>query len=123
MRLLSVGPRIHDSERKLVASEPLRVRLASLGSYRKTVVVDRDSQTISIERRVGWFFLTRWQIQFHEVQAVTYGYCDLNRPTAADFSNTSDDSYDQFRVGLRLRDGSDIKLFDFEGNGEFQNDS
>jgi hypothetical protein len=123
MKIIALGYRVARTAGRLVVREPLRIRILLLGAYSHQVVLDSTSQTIVIDRRIAWLHATRQKIPFADVRAVTYGYDNLARPPAAAIFGSAGDSFDHFSVGLKLVDGSELTLFDFVGEGGFQNDS
>ena len=123
MSILSIGPRITRTCERLEARESLWIRILLCGAYLRTARVDRPTKTISIQRRVGWFFNSSRKIAMGDVKAITYDYRDLARPIGADIVGTAHDSSDCFTVGLLLRDGSTIDLFEFVGEGDFRNET
>ncbi|GIW92275.1 MAG: hypothetical protein KatS3mg110_0316 [Pirellulaceae bacterium] len=118
MRLLSICPRIRKKSGRLVASTAWILRLLLLGTTYRKVVVDPNTRTISIYSRYLWLVRRRRVISFGEIQAVTYGYEDL---AIASLFSYAHDSIDCFSVGLRLKDGMEIGLFNFVGEGTFSN--
>jgi hypothetical protein len=87
------------------------------------VVFDGDARTITIERSIAWGPAKRRVLSFDHVQAVVYGYRDLNEPYTSGFWADAWDSYDHFTVGLRLTNQAELHLFDFVGEGGWQNES
>ena len=118
-RLLSVCPRIKKAGRRLVASTAWTLRLLTLGTLYRQVVVDPKKEVVLLQRRYLWLFVRRRRIPFHFIKAVTYGYQDL---AVGEPWTWAHDSYDLFRVGLRLHDLEDVHLFFFYGDGTFTND-
>ncbi len=116
---LSVCPRVRKSHGKLVAESAWGVRIASLGSYYRKVVVDPKKEELSIHRRYLWAIRKRRRVRFGAIQAVTYGYQDWSTDASWSWAH---DSTDLFSVGLRLHGGGDQHLFYFYGDGTFQND-
>jgi hypothetical protein len=116
--LLSVCPCIRKSEGKLVAATALRLRILTLGATYREVVVDPKNQELTIYRRYFWFFPRRRRVRFGAIEAVAYGYQDWG---GASWS-WAHDSVDLYSVRLRLRDGDELHLFYFYGDGTFTND-
>lgn len=95
------------------------VRVLTLGLLLRRVVVDRESQTIHIERRTCWLFHSARRLPFGRVAAVTYGYEDVH-PFAGIAS--THDAVDRYIVGLRVAGEEELRLFYFLGDGVFTND-
>lgn len=119
MRLLSICPRVRKESGRLVATTAWRLRLLTVGMVYRRIVVDPDSKTITIFRSLLWFLRRTRKIPFSHIDAVTYGYVDFS---PASFLAYAHDSFDWFTVGLRETDNSEMKLFDFIGDGTFGND-
>ena len=118
MRLFSICPRVRKRGGCIVAVTAWRIRLLFLGAlYRKTII-DPRNRVISIRSRYLWLISRERQVPFSDIQAVTYGYEDMS----TDLLSYAHDTFDWFSVGLRLRDDSEVRLFNFIGDGTFQND-
>ncbi len=118
-RLFSLCPRIRKDEDRLVASTPWRLRLLTLGTFFRQVIVDPDRKEVIIRRRYFWLFPRERRIPFEAVRGVTYGYQDVT-PGASWF--WAHDSTDLFRVGLKLDRLDEVHLLSFFGDGTFTND-
>jgi hypothetical protein len=117
---LSVGPSIHKRKGKLIARTPWPIRLLTLGLSRREVMVDPRRQVVVVRRRRFWFRRRRLVVPFGLVKSVTYRYAESSeRP----WWGTAGDSFDVFTVSLRLHDFSDVHLFTFLGDGEYENRS
>jgi hypothetical protein len=117
---LTFRPRIRERDDKLVASTSYRVWLLTLGLSNREVVIDPDRKEAILRRRRFWFWRRRRVIPFDRIKSVTYRYADSSvRP----FWGTAGSTFDIYTVGLRLHDFSDVHLFSFFGEGEFENRS
>ena len=116
---ISVCPRIKADENRLTASTSWLVRIFGLGLLWRQIIVDRGSQTVTVEQRTAWFFQRTHILSFGQIAAVTYGYEDVN-PLAI-FSSTHD-AVDRYVVGLRVVGRDEVRLFSFLGDGVFTND-
>jgi hypothetical protein len=117
--LNSVGPRVGKESGRLVARPAWRFLIMTLGLIYREVVVDPKSRVVLIRRRYAWLFARRYRIPFDAIRAIGYGYKDLNPGTGWFWTH---DSYDWFTVRLRLRNGKEMHLFHFYGDGTFSND-
>ena len=118
MGFLALCPRIKKIQGYLKATTPWTIRLLSLGSYFKRVVVDPSAKTVVITSRYFWIFRRVKIIRFSDIHAVTYGYGDMSPDQYLSFGH---DSVDKFNVGLRLAKRDEIHLFTFLGEGTFEN--
>ena len=96
------------------------MRLLTLGLTLCRVTVDRQQQTVLVERRRFWLFRRRQRIKFDWIAAVTYGYSDQS---FTGFFSLKHDSFDVFSVGLWLYDDEEFRLFAFFGDGTFTNNT
>ena len=109
------------------------MRLLTLGSFRRQVVVDRRSRFVSIERRLLWLFKSTRLIPFRHIHRIDYDY---ERTTTSIRGSRhgagSGDEVESFRVALVLRAREDlpeshrhleeehVHLFSFHGEGQGQ---
>lgn len=119
LRLFSLCPRLSKRGGRLIASTAWRLRIVTLGSLYRRVLVDPVKQEVRIYRRYFWAFARRRRIRFGAIEAVTYGYQDWGG--GASWTGAHD-SVDFFSVGLRLHGGEELHLFYFYGDGTFVND-
>lgn len=117
-RLLAVCPRIRKDAGRVVASTAWRVRVLLLETIYRRLEVDPTTKTLFIRTRYLWLIRLKRVITFAEVEAVTYGYEDM---TIGSYISFAHDSQDWFTVGLRLKDDSEMHLFNFIGDGTFSN--
>jgi hypothetical protein len=117
-RLFAVCPRISKGQGQLVATTAWRLRLLSLGSHCRRVVVDLRRKTLVIERTYFWAVSRRRRIPFQTIEAVTYGYQDWAFPF---IWNWTHDTVDLFTVGVRVSGGDEVHLCSFFGEGTFSN--
>ncbi len=124
-RLLSVTPTLTLAEDWLHAStSPLWVAL-SLGSYRRQLHVDARTGRIIVRERRYW--LTReTRLAFGDVAHIEYGFASTSTSFFGTYSAgratlQSADSIERFHIGLVLKDGRQLPLFSFVGDGEKMN--
>ena len=118
MRLLAICPRIKKHEDHIILTTAWRVRILLLGLLYRKVTIDPVKKRMHISSRYLWLFHRERTIPFSKIEAVTYGYDDLSPESWLSFAH---DSFDCFKVGLRLADLSEIHLFHFLGDGTFDN--
>lgn len=118
MRLLSLCPRITKKSGKISAITSLRLRILLLGLIIRKVVIDMEQKRIVLDFRYAWFIRRRRSIAFGSIDTITYGYEDFS---PGSMFSVAHDSVDWFTVGLRLKDDSELLLFNFIGDGTFYN--
>lgn len=117
--LFSARPRIRVRQGKIVAATSWRIRLVTLGCVYREVTVDPRRQLVFLRRRFLWAFPRRRRLRFEAIEAVTYGYSAM---VAAEFLQPVHQGMECFSVGLRLRRGDEVHLFQFFGETTFGND-
>jgi hypothetical protein len=117
-RLLSIGPRIEKRGGRLIARSPWRVRIATLGCYAKTLVVDPERRIATVSHRWFWFFTSKSKIKFDHIEAIAYSYQDW---AIGSFFSWAHDSTDLFRVALKLHGDDVVSVFSFFGDGTVTN--
>jgi hypothetical protein len=120
LSILSMSPKISKESGKLIARTSGRFALLTFGLRWRKVVIDPKHQKVIITRRSLWFFERRRVIPFRFIESISYGYNDV--------SGTSDwggagQTFDLFRISLRLADQETVPLFSFFGRGSFDNNS
>lgn len=115
---ISFCPRIKADAHRLIATTSWWGRVVTLGLSFRSVVVDRQTETVCLEQCTGWFFRRRQVFPFVQIGAVTYGYEDLS--PFAGYAETHN-AVDRFVVGLRIHGAEEVRLFDFVGDGTFTN--
>jgi hypothetical protein len=113
-RLLSLSPRVVSGENYLVARTHRLVTWLTLGLCGRTVLVDRIKKHVIIRSRWLWLFPREKRLPFSAIEAVLYGYSDLNPFTAIGFTG---DTLDMFSVKLQLYKGNQVHLLHFCGEG------
>ena len=117
---LSICPRIRKRGDALIVSTSWVALAMTLGLWIRKVVVAPDEKLVTLRDRYLWLIPRERNIPFPAIGAVTYGY--ENHSPGSDLTYTND-SWDQFSVGLRLKDDNDIHLFSFFGEGTFTNNA
>lgn len=117
---ISVAPGITLSNDALIASSCSLWAFLIFGLYLRQVIVDRVSETVTINQRFFWLLKLQKIHPFSDFVAVTYGYQDFN-PFA--FMSDTHEALDRFIVGLKSVQGEELKLFSFTGLGGFVNNT
>ena len=117
--VFSVCPRVKKRQGQLTADTAWRVRILTVGTLYRKVVVDPQKKVLTISRRYFWLFGRRRRIKFEAIEAVTYTYEDLSLDANLSWAH---DSVDFFSVGLRLDNLEELRLFYFFGAGTFTNE-
>jgi hypothetical protein len=117
--MFSVCPSVRKVNDKLIAETGLGLRISTLGCFYRKVVVDRKKEEVIISRRYLWLFKRSRHIRFAAIVAIEYGYQDISWGAWWSWAHKSEDI---FTVKLRLHSGNERHLFQFAGEGEFQND-
>jgi hypothetical protein len=119
-RLLNVRPRITRRKDGLAATTAPHVMVLALGLRLRTVLIDPHQRAVRIFARNGWLFTRVRYIPFDVVVVVLYGYSDMTLFRLPIGSYTE---LDLFAVGLRLRNGEEVELCRFFGQGDWVNNS
>ncbi len=118
-RLFNIQPEIHKENHLLVASTGWRGRILSLFAASRRVTIDPAQRAVRVRERSFWF-IVRWRrVPFDVVEAVVYSYVDMSPGQISPLG--AHRSIDLFSVALRLRHGSELRLFRFFGQGGFVN--
>lgn len=118
MRLLALCPRICKRDECIFVSTAWRASVLSLGTVFRQVVINPRTRKLIITSRYLWLISRSREIPFSAIRAVTYGHEDMSLGSVFSFAH---DSFDWFTVGLRLNDDSELRLFNFIGDGTFVN--
>ncbi|MBS1715269.1 MAG: hypothetical protein JST30_13125 [Armatimonadetes bacterium] len=113
-------PRVRKVGDVIVARSPVILGALTLGGSARTVMIDLKAHCVRIRDRRLWLIRYGRVLTFPQIAAVEYGYVDLNR--AGDFVpfNSRQES-DVYEVGLRLVSGESLLLFQFRGEGAWDN--
>ena len=118
---LSICPRIYRDHDRMVAATSWKLVVLLLGFCYRRVEIDPRREELTIRSRAFWLLTRTRRIPFRFIEAVTYGYQDW---AIANIFSHAHDSFDVFNVGIRLHgDLHDTHLFNFVGEGSFQNES
>ena len=120
-RLFAIRPVIRKENGTLVAVSNWRTVLLTLGALQRKVVVDPRQRTIRLRMRRFWFVVKTRRIEFDWVQSVVYGHAEMS--TGSVLPMNAYQEQDLFAVGLSLKNGEELILFRFYGEGSFVNNS
>jgi hypothetical protein len=118
-RLFTFCPHVFRKKAKLVAATGLYLRILTLGTIYREVIIDPREKVVRVRRRYGWFFKRAVRIPFESVRAVTYGVATGDAPLG--WRMGAYKTKEAFRVGLRLSNFREVHLFWFYGDGPFTN--
>jgi hypothetical protein len=116
-RLVNVRPVVRKQGNLLLASSDWKSQLWSLGFAGRKLVVDPQQKVARLILRRFWFWRTSRRIEFDWVQEVLYGYAEVSPGWGAYQEN------DLFTVALKLKNGDQVNLFRFFGEGDFVNNT
>ena len=102
----------------LVIESGWKTALLTLGGRKRRVTLDPINKIVRIQDRRFWAFTNRDVIAFDRVQEIILTYSDMLESNWVSHSEE-----DLYRVGLWLKDGKDMILFRFYGQGDFVNNS
>jgi hypothetical protein len=120
MDIPTFSPRVRIERVRIVAESGWLIIILSPGTVYRRVTINAEKAKITFSSRYLWFIRRRRVIKFEFVKAITYGYSSL---TPDSMYSLAYDTRDSFRVGLRLIDETEVRMFSFVGDGEFVNDS
>jgi len=116
-RLVQARPKVIKRGGLLVATSDWRSQLWCLGFAGRKLTVDPKQKILRMVWRRFWLFRTSRRIEFDWIEELRYGYADMSSGWGAYQEN------DLFTVGLKLKNGEEITLFRFFGEGDFVNNS
>lgn len=117
--IFSITPRIFGDAGGITAMTARGAQVFMLGAAFRRVRVDRIEQRVTIEDRTWWWRRRSRAILFEEVAAVGYGYEEWGWGWGGFWAR---DPIDRFVVGLKLKWGEEVRLFNFVGDGTFANE-
>lgn len=115
-RFLSLGPTVWTEDASLHLRAPILLRVLSLGSYCRNVVVDSRRRTISFRQRYLWAFSHERNVTFDEIDHLDYDYKGL--PTGWSYFHGTTDEIETYVVSLVLKGtGERVPVATFHGEG------
>jgi hypothetical protein len=120
-RLLNIRPKIRKVNDLLVATTAPHIALLTFGLKLRSVIIDPRQKAVRIHARYCWFIPIVRHIPFFAITSIIYRYADWN-PTS-NFGIFAYQEEDMFSVNVRLKDGEEVMLVRFFGNGDFINNS
>jgi hypothetical protein len=116
-KLLNIGPVISKRGQVLVISPGWQARVFTLGAASRMVTVDPQAKLVRVKGRRFWFFGSSRRIPFDWIEEIHYGYLNTSG------SWTIDSGDELFTVALKLKDGKEVVICRFYGQGDFVNNS
>lgn len=142
LRVLTLAPSVWEQPGQLHARTSAALRVLTLGSYSRHVVVDRQARWLTITHRRLWLTQRR-SIPFRHVHRIEYDFHRVVTSLAAHYGRVrSGDELESFKVSVVLRtrenvpashahldeehvplfvflgEGRGVRLIDFEGSQE-----
>lgn len=112
----SIQPRVREEGDALVATTPWTLRLLSLFSYKREVVVDPRYQNIRVDTKWFWGLLHRERIiRAKDVHYVDYRHSSI--PTGWSMFYGRTDEVESYGVILVMNDKSEFTVARFRGQG------
>ncbi len=113
---LAVKPKVWVEGNHLMARTSLFLRLLSLFSYSKTVLVDRAGKVVLIFTKKLWLINRTKHIRFDRIMRIDYSFGSFT--TSWSFVSGKQDQVEKFTVSLVLQGRREkVKLFSFSGEG------
>ncbi len=120
LSFLTTRPNVHVTANLVTSKSPWLTHVLTLGSYSRYVAIDSRTRTVRIAIRYLWVGKRQHTIQFDSVAYVTYGMRESG--TTASYVSGERDGSETFRIGLRLKDGSELDVACFSGDGEYSSE-
>lgn len=112
---LSLSPRVRERNGRLFIETSGLVRLCTLGSYARTVIVDPAMRRVDVGVRHIWAWERHRFIPFSRVDHVEYRFDSLTTSIARTYGAT--DQLEKFSIELVLDDDERVLVADFRGAG------
>lgn len=109
------GKRIYTEPNKLIVETSDSHRAWTLGAITKKVVVDQGSKTISIDRKIFWFYRIHQSIDFDSVAAILFDDNIFVNDGGSGGGNNQETDFEALKVSLALKTGESVYLFTFRG--------
>jgi hypothetical protein len=134
LRILTFAPTVSEHDGVLRARTSTLLRVLTLGTVDREVVVDRRSRYVIIEQRILWFHRRRRIIPFRMITRIAYDYDSTVTSLHQTMQGAvSGDEIERFDVALIVCEREDVAashahlheervlLFSFRGDGQSQN--
>lgn len=113
--LLTLGPRVWHRGGRLYLRTSRFVRLLTLWSHARTVIVDPKLRRVEIQTRDLWAWTRHRLIPFARIDHLDYRYGSL--PTSFSMFHGTTDRLEKFTIELVLDDGERVHVTSFRGEG------
>lgn len=113
--LLTLGPRVWHRGGRLYVRTSRLLRLLSLWSHSRTVVVDPKMRRVEIHSRDLWAWTRHRLIPFARIDHLDYRYGSL--PTSFSMFHGTTDRVEKFTIEVVLENGEQVHLASFRGEG------
>lgn len=117
--LHAIAPRVWWEEGRLHARTSMFWQGASLGAWRKEVIVDPAQRAVVVATRTFWLATDERHVPFDAISHVAYRHAGLATgwlgPFAGSRSGEATDGVESYSVALVLHDRDEIHLFSFMG--------
>ena len=123
--LHAIGPHVWWDEGRLCARTSRFWQGATLGAWRKEVVVDPGTRTVAIHTRTFWLAKGTVEVPFDAISHVAYrhgGFATawIGGLRGSSLQGTATDGVESYSVALALHDRDEIHLFSFMGDDSHQ---
>jgi hypothetical protein len=116
-RVFCIGPRISRDGQSVVASSNFLSQLLCLGFAGRRVTIDPRQGLIRVHYRVLWVLTRSRRIEFDWISHVVYDYSGMGGWYGAYQEG------EVYSVALKLKNGQEVLLFQFVGEGDFVNNT
>lgn len=113
--LLTLAPRIWQRSGRLHVRTHWLLQVFALGSYMRTVVIDRKRQRVEVGVRRLWAWTRHQLIPFARIDHIAYRYG--SQATDMDVFADAHDRIEKFVIELVLDDGERVRVASFRGEG------
>jgi hypothetical protein len=114
--LLALSPRIWQKSGRLHVSTNWLLQLLTLGSYARTVIIDRKRRRIEVGVRFLWAWTRHRLIPFASIDHIGYRYGSV-ATSLSSIDAEPTDRVERFVVELVLDGGERVRVASFRGEG------
>jgi hypothetical protein len=113
--LLSLSPRLREQGGRIYVQTGGMLRLLTLGSYARTVIIDPGMRRIDVGVRHLWAWVRHRFIPFGRVDHIDYRFGSLSTSWSRWYGAT--DQLEKFSIDLVLDDDERVRVASFRGAG------